>query len=98
MPKAGNINASNGHPEEDANGATWWQNKSVLITGGLGFIGSNLAIRLVELGAQVTLVDSLIPEYGGNRANIVDFKDRVDVNIADVRDPHAMGHLIQNKH
>lgn len=61
--------------------------KNILITGGLGFIGSNLARRLVGEGAEVTLVDSLIPETGGNRANIVDFKDRVDVNIADVRDP-----------
>ena len=43
-----------------------------LITGGLGFIGSNLARRLVNLGAHVTLVDSLIPEYGGNLHNIFD--------------------------
>ena len=69
----------------------------VLITGGLGFIGSNLARRLVREGAKVSLVDSLIPEYGGNRANIADFADLVEVNITDVRDPHAMGHLIQNK-
>ena len=41
-------------------------NKNTLITGGLGFIGSNLARKLVSLGAHVTLVDSLIPEYGGN--------------------------------
>lgn len=74
-----------------------WAGAKVLVTGGLGFIGSNLARRLVGEGAEVTLVDSLIPEYGGNRANIANFKDRVDVNIADVRDPHAMGHLIQNK-
>lgn len=74
-----------------------WAGAKVLITGGLGFIGSNLARRLVGEGAQVTLVDSLIPEYGGNRANIADFADQVEVNIADVRDPHAMGHLIQGK-
>lgn len=74
-----------------------WAGASVLITGGLGFIGSNLARRLVGEGARVTLVDSLIPEYGGNLANIADFKDRVDVNITDVRDPHAMGHLIQDR-
>ncbi len=60
-----------------------------LITGGLGFIGSNLAIRLVELGAQVTLVDSLIPEYGGNQFNIKPIQNSVKVNISDVRDPHA---------
>lgn len=71
--------------------------KKILITGGLGFIGSNLARRLVAEGAKVTLVDSLISEYGGNRANITDIADRVEVNITDVRDPHAMGHLIQGK-
>ncbi len=69
----------------------------VLITGGLGFIGSSLARRLVGLGAKVTLVDSLIPQYGGNFANIADIRDRVEVNISDVRDPHAMAHLIQGK-
>ncbi len=69
----------------------------VLVTGGLGFIGSNLARRLVDLGAEVTLVDSLIPSYGGAFANISDFRDRVQVNISDVRDPHAMAHLIQGK-
>ena len=74
-----------------------WAGASVLVTGGLGFIGSNLARRLVGKGAQVTLVDSLIQEYGGNRANIIDFADRVEVNITDVRDPHAMEHLIQGK-
>lgn len=67
----------------------------VLITGGLGFIGSNLAIRLVEEGAKVTLVDSLIPEYGGNVFNIEPVKKNVTVNITDVRDEHAMKHLIQ---
>ena len=71
--------------------------KKILITGGLGFIGSNLARRLVQEGAKVTLVDSLIPEYGGNRANIADFSDRVEVNISDVRDPHAMSHLVVEK-
>ncbi|MCB9496553.1 MAG: NAD-dependent epimerase/dehydratase family protein [Fibrobacteria bacterium] len=70
---------------------------SVLVTGGLGFIGSNLARRLLELGAKVTLVDSLIPQYGGNPANVADIRDRVEVNISDVRDPHAMAYLIQGK-
>lgn len=62
----------------------------VLITGGLGFIGSNLARRLVGLGAAVTLVDSLVPEYGGNRFNIDGLEDRVRVNISDVRDPYSL--------
>jgi UDP-glucose 4-epimerase len=69
--------------------------KNVLITGGLGFIGSSLARRLVGLDAKVTLVDSLIPQYGGNPFNIQDIKDRVTVNISDVRDPHAMAYLIK---
>ncbi len=74
-----------------------FNNKRVLITGGLGFIGSNLAIRLVQLGAQVTLVDSLIPEYGGNLWNIEPVKEQVRVNISDVRDEHAMKYLIQGQ-
>ncbi len=71
--------------------------KNVLITGGLGFIGSSLARELYRLGAVVTLVDSLIPEYGGNTHNIHDLEGRVAVNITDVRDPHAMAYLIQGK-
>lgn len=72
-------------------------NANILITGGLGFIGSNLAIRLVELGANVTLVDSLIPEYGGNLWNIEQIKGRVRVNISDVRDEHSMKYIIQGQ-
>jgi len=72
-------------------------NKKVLITGGLGFIGSNLAGRLVELGAEVTLVDSLIPEYGGNLFNVDGIQDRVRINIADMRDEHGMRHLVQGQ-
>ncbi len=74
-----------------------FKNTNILITGGLGFIGSNLAIRLVGLGASLTLVDSLIPEYGGNLWNIEPIKDKVRVNISDVRDEHAMKYLIQGQ-
>jgi len=74
-----------------------FKNKKVLITGGLGFIGSNLAIQLVKTGAQVTLVDSLIPEYGGNLFNIEPIKDKVTVNISDVRDEHSMKYLVQKQ-
>ena len=70
-------------------------NKRVLITGGLGFIGSNLARRLLDLGASVTLVDSLVPEYGGNLFNIAGLENRVRVNISDVRDQHSMRYLVQ---
>jgi UDP-glucose 4-epimerase len=69
----------------------------VLVTGGLGFIGSGLARRLVELGAKVTLVDSLIPEYGGNLFNIRDIRDRVTVDLTDVRDAAAMSSLIKKR-
>jgi dTDP-glucose 4,6-dehydratase/UDP-glucose 4-epimerase len=63
----------------------------------MGFIGSNLARELVSLGADVTLVDSLIPEYGGNPFNIADFRYRVSVNVCDVRDPFAMTYLLSGK-
>ena len=69
----------------------------ILITGGLGFIGSNLARALVAQGAEVTLVDSLIPQYGGNPANIEDIRDKVMVNVCDVRDPFAMAYMLQGK-
>ena len=69
----------------------------VLITGGLGFIGSALARRLVDLEARVTLVDSLIPEYGGNAFNIRDIRDRLIVDLTDVRDAVAMATLIKRR-
>jgi UDP-glucose 4-epimerase len=75
-----------------------YDNKKVLITGGLGFIGSNLARRLVELGASVTLVDSLIPTYGGNLFNLREIESGVQVNISDVRDEHSMKYLVQGQH
>jgi UDP-glucose 4-epimerase len=77
---------------------TSFADKRCMITGGLGFIGSNLAARLVDLGAHVTLVDSLIPEYGGNlhNAEYLD-RDRVRVNIADVRDEYSMNYLVQGQ-
>ncbi|HEV8132064.1 MAG TPA: GDP-mannose 4,6-dehydratase [Acidobacteriota bacterium] len=71
--------------------------RRVLLTGGLGFIGSNLARRLVELNARVLLVDSLIPEYGGNLFNIRGIEDRIQLNIADVRDEHSMSYLVQEQ-
>jgi dTDP-glucose 4,6-dehydratase/UDP-glucose 4-epimerase len=70
---------------------------NVLLTGGLGFIGSALARRLVALGAEVTLVDSLIPEYGGNLFNIDGIQDSVTVKNADVRDGAAMASLIKGR-
>jgi dTDP-glucose 4,6-dehydratase/UDP-glucose 4-epimerase len=72
-------------------------NSKILITGGLGFIGSNLARSLVKEGAKVTLVDSLIPQYGGNLFNIDDIRNKVTVNVCDVRDPFAMAYLLKDK-
>lgn len=71
--------------------------KNVLITGGLGFIGSNLAKKLVMAGAHVTLVDSLIPEYGGNPFNVAQFKDKLSINVCDVRDEFAMAYLLRGQ-
>src|SRR5688572_17414544 len=68
-----------------------------MVTGGLGFIGSNLARQLVALGADVLLVDSLIPEYGGNLFNIRGIEERLRVNIADVRQQSTMNYLVQNQ-
>lgn len=67
----------------------------VLITGGAGFIGSSLARRLVTEGADVTLIDSLIPEYGGNLHNLHDLQGRVRLNISDIRDVHSLKYLVR---
>jgi UDP-glucose 4-epimerase len=77
------------------NSVSEYKDKKILITGGLGFIGSNLAMRLVAIGAQVTLVDSMLPDYGGNLFNIAEIKDKVDINFSDIRDAHSMGYLVQ---
>jgi UDP-glucose 4-epimerase len=74
-----------------------FKGKKVLVTGGLGFIGSNLSIRLVELGGEVMMVDSLIPEYGGNLFNITGIGNKARINISDVRDEHSMRYLVQNQ-
>ena len=74
-----------------------YRGKRVLITGGLGFIGSTLARSLVDLGAEVVIVDSLIPEYGGNRANISGIEDALTVNVSDVRDVHSLQSLIRGQ-
>jgi nucleoside-diphosphate-sugar epimerase len=69
----------------------------VLVTGGLGFIGSNLVRALVKLGANVTVVDSLIPEYGGNLRNLGGVVDKVRINISDVRDVHSLPHFVREQ-
>jgi UDP-glucose 4-epimerase len=84
------------HDNEDALRSAFAGSR-VLITGGAGFIGSNLAHRLAGLGAEITLVDSLIPEYGGNLRNLHGAADRIKLNIADVRDEHSMNYLVQGQ-
>jgi UDP-glucose 4-epimerase len=75
----------------------FYHGRRVMITGGLGFIGSNLARRLVDLGADILLVDSLIPDYGGNLFNIAGIEDRVHVNIADIRQASTMNYLVRDR-
>src|SRR3954449_1894090 len=68
-----------------------------LVTGGLGFIGSHLSKALVDLGAEVTIVDSLIPEYGGNTYNVREIIDAIHVNYSDIRDPWSIRYLVQGQ-
>jgi UDP-glucose 4-epimerase len=74
-----------------------FRGKRALITGGMGFIGSTLAIRLVELGAEVTVADAMIPEYGGNAFNLEPVKGRVRINYCDVRDEHLMALMVEGQ-
>lgn len=74
-----------------------YRGRRVLITGGAGFIGSNLARALVRQGALVTIIDSLIPEYGGNLRNLAGIRRRVTLNISDVRDPHSLPVFVRDQ-
>jgi len=74
-----------------------FNNKEVLVTGGLGFIGSNLCIELVRQGAHVTIIDNMLPRQGGNLFNIRDIVGNVTVNISDVRNQLSMNHLVKEK-
>jgi UDP-glucose 4-epimerase len=74
----------------------FYRGRKVLVTGGLGFIGSNLCRTLADLGAQVLSVDSLLPDYGGNLFNLAGYEDKVRINIADVRG-HGIEYLVQGQ-
>ena len=77
--------------------SNFYQGRRVLITGGLGFIGSNLAIELQQCGARLTLVDSMIPAYGACIKNIEPIRDAVTVNFSDVRDQHSLPYLVRDQ-
>jgi UDP-glucose 4-epimerase len=78
-------------------GLECFRGKHVLITGGLGFLGSYLAIALVGLGARVTLLDAMLDDHGGNLVNVGPIKDRVTVNFSDVRDEGSLKYLVRGK-
>jgi UDP-glucose 4-epimerase len=71
--------------------------KHALITGGMGFIGSNLALALVKVGARVTVVDAMIPGYGGNLFNIEPAAKEINVNFCDILDVNAINHLVRGQ-
>jgi len=71
--------------------------KKVLITGGLGMIGSTLAHKLVNYGASVFLVDAFIEPFGANMFNIEEIKKSVEINISDIRDKESMKHLVKGQ-
>jgi UDP-glucose 4-epimerase len=91
------VSATSASSTESTAYREFYRGRRVMITGGVGFIGSNLAHQLVDLGADVLLVDSLIPDYGGNLFNIQDISDRVRLNIADVRMPSTMEALVRER-
>ncbi len=74
-----------------------FRGKKVLVTGGLGFIGSNLSAKLIEWGAKVTIVDNMMPRLGGNLFNVKEIADRIHINFSDVRDAHSMDYLVKGQ-
>jgi UDP-glucose 4-epimerase len=78
---------------------TAFKGRRVMITGGMGFIGSNLAIELIRLGAHVTIADAMIPGYGGNLFNIepIHLNERLHVNFCDICSEHIMNHIVQDQ-
>ena len=78
-------------------GLECFRDREVPITGGLGFLGSNLAIRLVALGARVTLLDAMLDDHGGNLFNVEPIRDRIAINFSDVRDEASLKYLVAGK-
>ncbi|MEB3301558.1 MAG: NAD-dependent epimerase/dehydratase family protein [Cyanobacteriota bacterium] len=73
-----------------------WREKRILITGGAGFIGSTLAERLAKNGSQVTVIDSLVPEYGGNLFNLNGCSEKIRINFSDIREPYSLQPLLRD--
>ena len=71
-----------------------YKGRTALVTGGLGFIGSNLVRRLVEIGVEVSVLDALLPGQGGNSYNVADLVGRIEVHTADMRDQATVNHLV----
>ena len=76
---------------------SWYSGRTVLITGGLGFIGSSLAMRMVSLGAKVTLIDAMIPEFGGNWKNIEPIREHVRIFQDDMRNYQALSQIVKGQ-
>lgn len=74
-----------------------YRGANVVVTGGVGLIGSHVARRLCALGAKVLLVDSLLPDFGGNLRNIHDLEGAITLNVSDIRDVHGLRHLLQGR-
>ena len=85
-----------GEPSSDI-ASEAWEGRNVLVTGGLGFIGSTLAMRLCQLGARVTIIDSLVPQYGGNPFNLNGYSDRIRINLSDIRDRFSLEVLLRDQ-
>lgn len=96
-PGSNDVFSSASSPNMKAGGFRRFKNKNILITGGLGFIGSNLAIKLVELGARVTILDALITEFGGNKFNISPVKKGVKIITGDMRNPATVKRVVVDK-
>ena len=71
--------------------------KQILITGGLGFLGSNLAIKLAKKGAIVTILDSLVSELGGNEFNVSEIKDKITIVKDDLNNASTTNKLVKGK-
>jgi UDP-glucose 4-epimerase len=77
--------------------AGYYRNRKVMVTGGLGFIGSNIARRLLELGADVVVVDAMVPNFGGNRMNLADCDGQLEVCIANLNEGETINRLVRDR-